>query len=573
VLDTLHIRNFGLIDDLTLPWKPGLNVMTGETGAGKSIIVDAMSLLLGERAASAFVRKGATQADIRALFDISHCGKLNELLESMEMDSGDEIMLRRIVNAEGKSKCYVNGAVVTRSLMSKIGAMLVDMHGQHEHQSLMKTSKHLVLLDNFAGLGADVAYIRQFYKEFKRNIAALEELVGRETTRSERVAELQEELALIDGADLRKGEEEEIKLRRNVIANSEKLHRLTSEAHDMLFAGETFQPPVVNTWDDIIQILREIAKVDRTIAKALEGYDEIRFKFDELAETLQSYNSQLEYDPAELEALEGRLETIAKLKRRHGCGSMEELLAHTDRMREEYGRLTGSSAERVKLERVVEQLREEIGQAALLLSQKRSEAASRLEQKLRPHLQDLGMPKARFEISIRQEQSPDGVIRHKGKAWKLWSTGVDRVEFFFSANLGEPPGPLRKIASGGEVSRIMLALRTVLAETDGVSLIIFDEIDSGLGASMGMPVAEKLAAVSASQQVICVTHLPQIAAMADNHIVVDKSVKAGRTHTEVGFPQGEERAREIARMLGGEASGKITLKHAHELLALVKKNR
>jgi DNA repair protein RecN (Recombination protein N) len=341
----------------------------------------------------------------------------------------------------------------------------------------------------------------------------------------------------------------------------------------MLFAGETHQPPVVNTWDDIIQILREIAKIDHTIAKSLEGYDEIRFKFDELAETLQSYNSRLEYDPAELEALEGRLETISKLKRRHGCGSLQELFAHRDRMREEYSRLTGSSSEKIKLERVVERLRKEIGQIALLLSQKRTEAASRLEQKLWPHLRDLGMPKAKFEISIRQEQSPDGVIRHKGKAWKLWSTGVDQVEFFFSANVGEPPRPLRMIASGGEISRIMLAIRTVLAETDGVSLIIFDEIDSGLGASMGMPVAEKLAAVSASQQVICVTHLPQIAAMADNHIVVDKSVTEGRTRTEVGFPQGEERAREIARMLGGEASGKITLKHARELLALAKKKR
>lgn len=573
MLDTLHIRNFALIDDLVMPWKPGLNVLTGETGAGKSIIVDAMSLLLGERAATAFIRKGAAHADIQALFDISHCGKLKEVLESMEMDSGDEILLRRVISSEGKSKCFINGAVVTRSLLSKIGAMLVDLHGQHEHQSLMKPDKHLALLDDFAGLGADVACIRQSYKELKQHSEALEQIVSREATRNERVAELEEELALLDEADLKEGEEEEIRLRRNVIANSEKLHRLALEANDMLFVGETYQAPVVNTWDAIIQILKEIARVDRTVEKSLEGYEEVRFKFDELAEVLQSYISQLEYDPAELEALERRLETISKLKRRHGCGSLEELLELRERMREEYSRLTRSSGERIRLEGVVERLRDEVGKAALLLSHKRREAAVKLEQKLRLHLHDLGMRKAKFEVCVRQEPTPGGLVRYRNKEWKLWSTGVDKVEFLFSANVGEPPKPLRMIASGGEISRIMLAIRTVLAETDGVPLIIFDEIDSGVGASMGMPIAEKLSAVSTAKQVICITHLPQIAAMADNHIVVEKSVAAGRTHTEVMFLQGERRVQEIARMLGGEASGKISLKHAHELLALAQKNR
>ncbi len=573
MLDTLHIRNFALIDDLILPWKPGLNVLTGETGAGKSIIVDAMSLLLGERAASAFIRQGAANADIQAVFDISLCDDIKEAFESMEMDSSDEILIRRVISSEGKSRCFINGTVVTRSLLSKIGALLVDMHGQHEHQSLLNSARHLTLLDEFAALGADIAYIRQCYGELKDHISTLERLVAREAIRNERVAELEEELDLLDKAELKEGEEDQIRSRRNVIANSENLHRLASEANDMLFAGETYQPPLVNTWDGIMQILKDIAKVDPEIGQSLEGYEEIRYKFDELSEMLQSYISKIEYDPGELDTLERRLATISKLKRRHGCDSLKELLELSKRLHAEHSELTGSSAERIRLEQSVEQLREKIGKVAFVLSQKRSEAANKLERKIQIHLRDLGMSKARFQISVRQEQAPDGLVRRKDKQWKLWSTGIDRVEFLFSANVGETLKPLRTIASGGEISRIMLAIRTVLAETDNVPVIIFDEIDAGVGASMGMPIAEKLASVSESRQVICVTHLPQIAAMADNHVVVDKLVEGGRTHTDVGYPQGGDRAREIARMLGGEAGGKITLKHAQELLALARRNR
>lgn len=574
MLETLHIRNFALIDDLVVPWRAGLNVLTGETGAGKSIIIDAMSLLLGERAAAAFIRKGAAQADIEAVFDIANCDELKELLDSMEIDStGDEMLLRRIISTEGKSRCFLNGAVVTRGLLSKVGALLVDMHGQHEHQSLMIPDRHLSLLDDFAGLGADTACIRQASQDLKQRISTLERLVARESSRNERVAELEGELDLLDKADLKEGEEEEIRSRRNLIANSEKIHRLASEANDMLFAGETFQRPLVNTWSDITQALKEIARIDHSIAKALEEYDEVRFKLEELAALLQSYISQLEFDPAELDALEKRLETISKLKRRHGLDSLKELILLRDDMRKELSRLTGSSEERIKLEREVDQLCAEVGKASFILSQKRSEAANKLERKIEGHLRGLGMKKAKFVIAIRQEQTPGGLARYKDKHWKLFSTGVDRVEFLFSANVGEPPKPLRKIASGGEISRIMLAIRTVLAETDMVPVIIFDEIDAGVGAGMGMTIAEKLAAVATSRQVICVTHLPQIAAMADNHVVVDKLVKSGRTRTEVAFPRGRERTREVARMLGGGATGRISLKHAQELLALTRKTK
>ena len=574
MLESLHIRNFALIDDLVLPWKPGLNVLTGETGAGKSIIVDAMSLLLGERAAATFIRKGAKRADIEALFDISHHERVKDFLESKDLEfTADEIVLRRVINSDGKSKCYLNGSIVTRSIMAKAGALLVDMHGQHEHQSLMHPGKHLALLDDFAGLKADVALVHQAYQELKQNVSTLERIIARESSRNERVADLEQELALLDKANLKEGEEEEIRSRRNLIANSEKIHRLASEAYDMLFAGETYRPPLVNTWGGIMQNLREIAKVDGSIQKPLEGYEEIQFKFDELASMLQSYVSELEYDAAELETLEDRLETISKLKRRHDCSSLEELLEKRKQMQEEYGIITGSSAERAKLQGEVDRLRVELSKNAFVLSQKRSEASYRLERNILHQLRDLGMKKAKFEASIRQEQVPDGLIQYKKKNWKIWNTGVDKVEFLFSANVGEPLKPLRAIASGGEISRIMLAIRAVLAETDKVPVVIFDEIDSGVGASMGMTIAEKLASVANSQQVICVTHLPQIAAMAENHVMVDKYVESGRTRVEVEYPIGDDRVQEIARMLGGDATGKISVKHAQELLALAQKNR
>ena len=574
MLDTLHIRNFALIDDLVLPWKPGLNVLTGETGAGKSIIVDAMSLLLGERAAVTLIRQGATRADIEALFDISHNLRAKEFLDSMEIDSSsDQIVLRRVISAEGKSKCFLNGTVVTLATLSKVGVFLVDMHGQHEHQSLLHPGKHLALLDDFGGLGADVAIMRQSYNNLRSQTSALDQLVTKEASRGERISELEEYLARLDEADLKEGEEAEIRSRKNVIANSEKVNRMASEAYDMLFAGETHQPPLVNAWGGIMHILGEIAKLDITIERSLEGYQDVRFKLDELASMLQSYLSGLEYDPAELEALEKRLATISKLKRKHDCDSFEQLLQLREEMREEYNLLTGSSVERVKLETEVERLREEVGRNAFVLSQKRSETASRLEEKIQRQLRDLGMDRVRFQVAVQQEQSSDGLVQHKQKWWKMWNSGVDKVEFLFSANVGEPLKPLRDIASGGEISRIMLAIRTVIAESDGVPVIIFDEIDSGVGGGMGMTIAEKLASVAASQQVICVTHLPQIAAIAHNHAVVGKTEREGRTYTDVDFPRAQVREQEIARMLGGEATGKITLKHARELLALAQKLR
>ncbi|MBI5115609.1 DNA repair protein RecN [Candidatus Poribacteria bacterium] len=574
MLETLHIRNFALIDDLVIPWKTGLNVLTGETGAGKSIIVDAMSLLLGERAAGVFIRKGAEMADIQALFDISNCIHVKDLLDSMELDgTHDELVLRRIISIEGKSRCFLNGTVATLSLLSKVGSLLVDMHGQHEHQSLMSPERHLSLLDDFAGLGADAAVVRQRYQELKHLVSSLERFLAREASLGQRVAELQQELELLDRAELKEGEDEEIKSRRDVIANSEKLFRLATDAYDTLYGGETHSQPLVNMWENIMQALKEIADIDLPFRQSLAQYEELKFRFSELAEMLRVYSSKLEYDPAELETLERRLETISRLKRRHGCNSLRELIELKRTMHEEYNQLADSSGERTRLEQEMEHLREETGKVAFVLSQKRSEAAALLEKKIEMHLRDLGMGKARFLVSVRQEHDAEGLVQYKEKRWRLWSTGVDRVEFFLSANVGEPPRPLRAIASGGEISRIMLAIRTILAETDKVPVIIFDEIDAGVGASMGMPIGEKLLSVAGSHQVICVTHLPQIAAMADNHIVVDKIVSGGRTRTEITFPAGRERVQEIARMLGGGATGQISLKHAQELLALSRRNR
>jgi DNA repair protein RecN (Recombination protein N) len=322
-----------------------------------------------------------------------------------------------------------------------------------------------------------------------------------------------------------------------------------------------------------MRVLGEVAAIDKTVNEQLREYEDFSFKFGELAAMLETYITKLEYDPAELDDLEKRLATISKLKRRHACDSLEELIDLKERMRDEYNSITGSSEKKLKLEREIEQLREEIGGTAFVLSHKRSEAANRLEKKIQVHLHELGMAKTRFVISIQQEQTPTGLVRYKEKRWRLWSTGADRVEFLFTANVGESPKPLKAIASGGEISRIMLAIRAILAEVDRVPVIIFDEIDAGVGASMGMPIAEKLAAVADNQQVICVTHLPHIAAMANNHIVVDKVVESRRTHTIVSFPSGQDRVHEVARMLGGDATGQISIKHAKELLALSRKNR
>ncbi|MBI4830701.1 MAG: AAA family ATPase, partial [Candidatus Lindowbacteria bacterium] len=276
MLETLHIRNFALVDDLVIPWKAGLNVLTGETGAGKSIIVDAMSLLLGERAAGVFIRKGAEAADIQAVFDIGNCLQVKDLLDSMELDgSRDELLLRRIINIEGKNKCFLNGSVTTLNLLCRVGELLVDMHGQHEHQSLLNPDKHLSLLDDFAGLGADVALVRQRHQQLKRLISSHERLLAKEASRGQRVAELRQELDLLDRADLKEGEEEDIRSRRDVISNSEKLFRLASSAYDLLYGGEAHPRPLVNTWDGIMQSLKEIAAIDIALRQSVSQYEEL----------------------------------------------------------------------------------------------------------------------------------------------------------------------------------------------------------------------------------------------------------------------------------------------------------
>jgi DNA repair protein RecN (Recombination protein N) len=572
MLNMLHIRNFALIDDLVIPWKPGLNVLTGETGAGKSIIVDAMSLVLGERASAGVIRKEASSAEIEAIFDISGSFKVKELLDSMGLDSSnDELLFKRIITTDGKNRCFLNGSVVTLGLLASVGEGLVDMHGQHEHQSLTNPKKHLALLDDFAGLGADVAIMRERYHDLRHLLSLLERITAQESSRTQRVAELEEELGFIEKAGLKRGEDEEIKTRRTVIANGEKIHRLVAESYDMLAGGELHHQPLVKMWDVLLQALREVARIDQGFGQSLLEYEDVHFKFSELASLLQQYMARLNYDPAELDALESRLQTISNLKRRCGCDSLDALFDLNDRMRAEYNDLTRSSADKAKLEEEIETLSEQTGKLAMVLSQKRTEAAHRLERNVQSHLRELGMERAKFVVSVAQQEAPDGLVSYKGKNWRVTSNGIDTVEFLFSANVGEHPKPLADIASGGEISRVMLAIRAILAETDKVPVVIFDEIDAGVGASMGIRIAEKLCAVAASRQVICVTHLPQIAAMAHNHAVVDKLVASGRTRTEISFPAGEQRVREIARMLGGEATGPITLKHAQELLALSRK--
>jgi DNA repair protein RecN (Recombination protein N) len=436
----------------------------------------------------------------------------------------------------------------------------------------MNPKKHLLLLDDFAGLGADAAIMRQCHSELRQQMTELDQVIARESQRSRRTAELEEDLALLEQADLKRGEDEDIRTRRNVIANSEKIHSLASDGIDMLSVGELHPHPLAATWETLMQSLREIARIDSRFGDSLREYEEIKYKFSELTSLLQEYISRLDYDPDELDALERRLQTISKLKRRYACDSLDALIDLKERMQAELDELAHSVGERARIEQEVLTLQEKCGKLAMLLSQKRTEAAGVFEKKVKLHLGELGMPRAKFIVSVRQEQAADGLVNYKGKNWKLSNSGIDTVEFLLSANVGEPPKPLAAIASGGEISRIMLALRTILAETDKVPIVIFDEIDAGVGASMGMRIAEKLSAVASSRQVICITHLPQIAAMANNHVVVDKRVDSGRTRTEITFPTGDERIREIARMLGGDTTGPISLKHAQELLTLSRKS-
>jgi len=551
MLTDLVIRNFAIIDHLHATFAPGFNVLTGETGAGKSIIIDAVSLLLGGRARPEFIRSGEDAATLEAVLDLSTHPELLRDLSEAGFGEGDELLIKRVVSRSGKNRIFLNGSIATLGQLQEVTGNLVCIYGQHEHQSLQKSETHLLLLDRFAALECDLSAYRHLYEEKLRLTERLRHLQEAERERQRRLDMLVFQSREIEGVAPKSGEDEELAAERLLLQNSERLASATQGGYDVLYGDDD---AVCGRLDSLASDLEALADVDPLFASLAESLRGALFSIEDVATQLRDYLRKISFEPGRLDTVEERLALLSGLKRKY-APTIEAILEYKLQIDREVEELSDLDAAKENLSARIAEADKSLRASGEAISRRRQEAALSLAEMVQTELADLAMPRARFEI--RFEQNPEPGAR-----------GFERAEFFISPNPGEEPKPLARIASGGELSRFMLALKRAAPEGDGAVSLIFDEVDAGIGGEAATAVGQKLWGAARKAQVLCITHLPQVAAFADTHHKVEKKEESGRTLTTLSLLEGEERVREMARMLGGARVTDRTLEHARELIGL-----
>lgn len=572
MLAELSIKNFAIIESLSVSFQKGLTVLTGETGAGKSIIIDAISLVVGGRGSTEFIRHGCNKAEIEGLFlldDDKHpCISKSEEL-GIEITDGMVVLHREILTS-GKSVCRINGKLVTLSILREIGRFLIDIHGQHEHQDLMNADRHLSLIDQFDEktiLPAIEEYKRVFneYKKFKKQLKSLNE---NEQQMAHRLDLILFQLEEIKKANLIPNEEEKLVEEKLQLTNFEKIHKAVRNCYEALSAenrGLDSVGFVMNNLEDVSSLNDKLKATYENVANSF-------YLLEEATSSLRDQLDHLEFDPGRLDFIEGRLNEIRLLKKKYGQ-SIDDIIDYANKIEVEIDQIQNRE---VHLERVKSELREvqeNLIVEAENLSNLRKLLANQLKQAIQKELQDLHMAKTIFDIqfsSLEAKRNEQAIILN-GKSVEFFDDGIDRVEFFISPNPGEPLKPLSKIASGGELSRIMLALKSIFSQHQGVTSIIFDEVDTGVSGRVAQSMAEKIYKISNGSQVLCITHLPQVAAMADTHIYIAKQTNGDRTITSVNELTKQEKIKEVGRMISGSQITDLTKQHAKELLELAEK--
>lgn len=559
MLTELHIENIAVIERADIEPGPGLNVLTGETGAGKSIVIDSLEAILGARASRELVRTGAQNAAVSAVFDDERAARwlVEHDLEPVgqydpDTGEGERIVIRRRISAEGKSSALVNGENVTAAELRQLGALLLDIHGQNDGRQLMDETRHRDYLDGFAGLAPQLERQGRLYEEYRQALSALRKLEMTEAERERREREYLMTADELAAANIRPGEEEQLLARRELLRNSEKLTEALDAAYEALYGGEDSaaeQAGNASGWTE------RAASLAPELDEALAEIESARASIEDAAERLRDFRESLDFSPGEYDALETRLSQLRRLEKKYGAdeAGLAALLEAAQRGLEE---LDGSEEKRRELEAELAKRKKAAYNSAKELSQLRRAAGEELRQRVEQGLRELSMPSVRFETEIVPLEGEPGFD----------ATGMDEVRFLMSANAGEAPGRISKIASGGELARIMLVMKDVLSERDGTPAMVFDEIDEGVSGVAAQRVAEKLARLSKKKQVICVTHLPQIAAMADTHFRIEKTERDGRTYTKVTPLEREGRIRELARLHGGANITDTTLASAAEQL-------
>ena len=556
MLEHLHIKNVALIKESEISFGEGLNILTGETGAGKSMVIDSLQFALGGRAGKDFLRHGEKMASVEALFAVQSAS-LQEKLEGngIEPEEDGSVLITRTLSEAGKSVCRVNGSTVTVSMLKEIAEDLIDIYGQHEHQSLLNPSKHIRLLDRFcgAGFGDAMEEYKASFRALKEIDKQLEALMGDESQREQRMDILSFQKEEIEGAALKKGEEEELLEQKKRLGSMEKLMRLTGESLALLYDGNDRMPSACDQLGDALAKLQEAAEYDNTLSSFAEALADAYAAVEDTARELKREAEKQENDPAVLEEIEERLQVIYKLKRKYG-GTVDAVLAFYDKVAEELDFLANSNEKVTELLNEKEKEQKKLTAYAETLTARRKDTAEQVAEQIQTALRDMEMKDARFYIQIDEKAD-----------WT--SDGKDKVEFLISANAGESMKPLAKIASGGEMSRVMLALKTVLVDADDIGTFIFDEIDTGVSGRTARKVGEKMHFLGGKRQILCITHLPQIAAMADNHFLIEKESDGAETVTKVTPLTEEGSVVEVARLMGGGDVTETTLAAARELIA------
>jgi DNA repair protein RecN (Recombination protein N) len=552
MLRELRIKNFTIIDNLTINFSSGFNVLTGETGAGKSIVVDAIGLLLGDKSSPDMIKSGNKEAQIEAHFDNSGI----PLLKDLDIEDNDGIHIRRNISAQGKGRAFVNDTSVSMQTLSNIGRNITDIHGQHEQQGLLKKENHISFLDSFGGLAADADNLKSLYEGVSDLRNKVNELKERIRERGQRIEFLRFQVSEIDSAALKHGEKEAIEEERAILLNLSRLKESSETAYALLYEAEG---SCLEKLSSVAAAIKDMANIDQSAKELLDVIEPAVPQIEDAALLLRKFKDKYDMDPRRLDEIEERYEAIKRLEKKYGEG-IEGILIYRDKAEEELKGLEQAEEQQESLGSELNKKEEELKKAADALSKKRHSSSKRLESAITGELREVGFQKAEFKADIKKRDEVN-------------STGCDDVEFLFSANPGEPPKPLIKVASGGELSRIMLAFKCIEIrreakgagrETNGRTLI-FDEVDSGIGGVTAQHVGKRLKAIAGSYQVLCITHLPQIAAMADNHLKVEKVIKGDNVEVRIEPLSDKDRQSEIARMLSGNITD-LSLRHAKELL-------
>ncbi|MBI2428541.1 MAG: DNA repair protein RecN [Ignavibacteriales bacterium] len=568
MLRSLLIKNYALIEEISVEFSSGLTIITGETGAGKSILVDALGLLLGERASTEMIRSGAEKAIVEGLFVVKMNVRVADILRSNENDVTDEIIVRREVTNKGQSRCFINDSPVNVSMLKEIGDALVDLHGQHEHQSLLHPETHIDFLDDFGGYEKELETYRVSYRQLAELTSRKRELQEQEDQLKAKKSLFEFQIKEIDAVNPQAGEEEHLEAELKILENTEKLNELTGGIHQILYESES------STRDSLVKarkMLDQLAEIDATFADAVHELKSAEVIVDEISKQVQNYASRIEFNPDRLEVIRERLGALTMLKKKYG-GTLDVLIAYRQKIGDEFKFAENFEGEIAKLEKEIESFRNDCGTKAGILTQRRKENSKKLEKEIIASLAELGIQKAKFETTINQRRVENNTnalaVKIGSSLYEATSDGVDHVEFFLSTNVGEDAKSLVKVASGGEVSRIMLALKSALAQSDKTPLLIFDEIDTGVSGRIGQSVGLSLKKLSKHHQVIAITHLPQIAGLADTHFAVEKTEANKKTSTRLRLLENEERIKEVAKLLSGENITEAGLKSAKELMGI-----